>query len=129
MKLHHVGYVISPNKLSLYKKKYNFVLDDVQKNFIFFKFSRKFNIWFEYLIPFTKKSTVNNYLLKNKNENNIHHFGFLVKNINKNKILLMNNGYILIGSYKINVPNFGGIINTKFFYNGKNLIEILSNEK
>ena len=129
MKLHHVGYVISADKLSLFKKKYDFIVDDVQKNYIFFNFSKKLNIWNEYLIPFSKQSTVYNYLLKNKNKNNIHHYGFLVRNIIKKKNKLLNNGLILVGSYKINVPCFGGTINTKFFYNGKNLIEILSNEK
>ena len=129
MKLHHIGYVMSPDKLSLYKKKYDFLIDDVQKNYIFFNFSKKFNIWSEYLIPFSKQSTVHNYLLKNKNKNDVHHYGFLVTNIIKKKYQLLNNGFILVGNYKINVPCFGGIVNTKFFYNGKNLIEILSNEK
>ena len=68
-------------------------------------------------------------MLKNKNKNNIHHFGFFVSDIIKKKRQLINNGCILIGNYKINVPSFGGVVNTKFFYNGKNLIEILSNEK
>ena len=129
MKLHHIGYVISADKLDLYKKKYSFVLDDVQKNYIFFNFSKKLKIWNEYIIPFSKQSTVYNYLLKNKNKTNIHHYGFLVTDITKKKSQLLNNGLILIGNYKINVPCFGGIINTKFFYNGKNLIEILSNGK
>ena len=86
MKLHHIGYVISADKLDLYKKKYSFVLDDVQKNYIFFNFSKKLKIWNEYIIPFSKQSTVYNYLLKNKNKTNIHHYGFLVTDITKKKV-------------------------------------------
>ena len=41
---------------------------------------------------------------------------------------MFNNGFILVGKYKINVPCFNGVIKTCFFYNKKNLIEILSNE-
>ena len=131
MKLHHIGYVISDSYLEHYKKKFFFIIDPIQKNYIFFNYSKKFNIWFEFLIPYSKKSTVYNFLLKNKNKNKnkIHHYGFLVKNIIKKKSELLNNGLILIGNYNINVPPFGGPIKTKFFYDGKNLIEILSNEK
>ena len=116
MKLHHVGYVISTDKLNLYKRKFNYVVDKVQKNYIFFDFAKEINIWNEYIIPFSKESTVYNYLLKNKNKNNIHHFGFFVSDIIKKKRQLINNGCILIGNYKINVPSFGGVVNTKFFF-------------
>lgn len=129
MKLHHFGYVFSSKKIKSFKRKYNYIIDTKQNNYIFFNFSKKYKIWFEFLIPINNKSTVYNYLLKNKNKNNIHHYGFIVKNIIATEKQMKNNGFILIGKYKLNVPCFGGLINTAFFFNGKNLIEILSNGK
>ena len=40
MKLHHVGYVISPSKLLNFQKKYTYIVDQKQKNYIFFEFSK-----------------------------------------------------------------------------------------
>ena len=125
LKLNHIGYVISPIKLNIYKKKYVFIKDDVQKNYIFFKFSKKLKVWLEYIIPFANESTVYNYSSKNKN--NPHHYGFLTHDMSAKKKLI-NNGFILIGNYRINVPCFGGIIKTSFFCNKNYLVEILSNE-
>lgn len=119
--------MISHDKLDIYKKKHVYIIDNVQKNYIFFRFSTKLKIWIEYLIPFSNKSSVYNYSLKKKN--NVHHYGFLTKNLNKKKKEMTNNGFILLGKYRINVPCFGGFVETSFFHNGNNLIEILSNEK
>jgi len=129
LKLHHIGYIFSSNKIKIFKKKYNYIIDRKQNNYIFFNFSKKYKIWFEFLIPINNKSTVYNHLLKNKNKNKIHHYGFMVKNMIVSEKHMSNNGFIVIGKYKLNVPCFGGLINTTFFFNGKNLVEILSNGK
>ena len=115
MKLHHVGYVISPSKLLNFQKKYTYIVDQKQKNYIFFEFSKKLNIWFEYLIPYSNESTVYYYYLKNRSRKKIHHFAFLLKNIKKTEKEMFNNGFILVGKYKINVPCFNGVIKTCFF--------------
>jgi len=129
MKIHHIGYVKQKSFLFKFKKQFKkHLYDKKQKNFIFFKYSKKFNLWLEYIIPESVSSTVYKFSIK-KNNNKIHHFGFKTDDISKEKKKLIKNNYILINSFKINVPCFGGLIKTYFFYDGKNIIELLSNVK
>jgi hypothetical protein len=125
MLLHHLGYVFDKNKKNeLDSKIKNKISDYIQNNYIYFEFSKKFNLWLEYIVPMNEKSTV--FKFSKKSSEIIHHYGFYTKSINKDKKKLINNNYILLNKFKIKVPVFGGKIQTLFFYKNENLIELLS---
>ena len=129
IKSHHFGFVFPIFRLDDFKKKYkNSIIDDIQKNYLFFNYSKKLNLWIEYIIPYSTTSTVYNFSLS-KNAKKIHHYGFQVNNLELEKKKMLKSNYVLINSFKINVPCFGGKIKTNFFSDGKNLIEHLANVK
>tara|TARA_B100000767_G_C19245874_1_gene321204 strand:- start:15 stop:404 length:390 start_codon:yes stop_codon:yes gene_type:complete len=128
MNLHHIGFVFEKNKQSYFDKKYkNKIIDHKQQNFIYFDYNKKFSIWFEYLIPINRLSTV--FKFSNKINNKPHHFGFWVNDIKKETKKMISNNYILINKFKIKVPVFGGSVNTVFFYKEKKIIELISGDK
>ena len=86
------------------------------------------NLWIEFVIPISEKSTVYKYL-KN-NGPGVHHFGYETKNLeNQKKILSKKKGFFYINSFKTNVPCFGGMLKTMFFFNNNFFIELLKNVK
>ena len=115
MYLHHIGYVFPYHKNKVLEKKFNKKLIDLkQNNYIYFSFSKKFNLWLEYIVPINNRSTVYKYSLKmNKG---VHHYAFYTDQINIEKNKLIKNNYILINNYKIEVPVFGGMMKTIFFF-------------
>lgn len=129
MKLHHIGICCSTinSIFFLKKKKLTFVIDKVQNNKIFFDYNKVNKLWYEYIVPINEKSTVFN-SLKNK-EMSIHHLGFYTKDINKIKKKYINDpNYVLINSFKIKIPLWGGDLKTIFFSNKGTIIEFLTNE-
>lgn len=128
IKPHHFGFVFPISKLKYLKKKYKkSIIDHKQENYIFFDYSRRLKLWLEYIVPYSTKSTVHNFSLL-KNIKKIHHYGFKVNNLELEKKKMLKNNYVLVNSFTIEVPYFGGKIKTNFFSDGKNLIEHLDNE-
>ena len=86
------------------------------------------NLWFEFILPLNNKSTVKNFL--KKNGPSVHHFAYYVNNLADIKSQLKNKrGYIFVNSFKIDLPCFGGIMETVFYYNNNIFIEFLSKVK
>ena len=131
MKLHHIGIVVDKKDVKKFffkKKTTSTLIDNFQKNKLLFHYNSENKFWYEYVVPLNKKSTVYNYL--KKKGGGVHHFGYLVKNIDKVKEKYMNNKeYIYLNSYKTKIPCFGGNIKSCFFYNNGFIIEFLSNDK
>ena len=128
MKLHHLGFVFKKNEAFFFNKKYsNKIIDTKQQNYIYFEYKKKFNIWFEYIVPMNKYSTVFKY--SKKKHANPHHFGFYVEDMNQEMKNLIKNNFILINKFKINVPVFGGKMKTAFFYKDNKIIELINSEK
>jgi hypothetical protein len=128
MILHHVGFVFKKNKFKQFDKIYkDKVIDYKQNNYIYFNFNKKLNIWFEYLIPINKFSTI--YKYAEQNNKDPHHYGFWVNDIKKETKKMISNNFILINKFKILVPTFGGLVNTVFFYKENKIIELISSDK
>ena len=131
MKLHHIGFVCAEkdiNKFFFSPKKKFIYFDKVQKNKIIIGLSNHDNLWYEFIIPLNDKSTVYRYL--KKNGNSIHHLAYKVDNFNKTlKDYKIKRNYTFINKFKINIPCFGGKIETAFFYNNNIFIKFLKNEK
>jgi hypothetical protein len=131
VKLHHIGIVTDKKNIKnfFFKKKIDqIVVDNFQKNKLLFQYNSENKFWFEYVVPLSANSTVYNFL--KKKGGGVHHFGYLVENIKKIKSQYMKNkNYIYLNSYKINIPCFGGDIETCFFYNNNFIIEFLANVK
>ena len=129
MKLHHIGIVCKENQIDKFyfkpKKKFTYY-DKVQNNKLIIEFNKDNNLWMEFVVPQNKNSTVYNYLVKHGP--GVHHFGYITKKINeKKKLLSKRKDFFYINSYTTNVPCFGGLIKTMFFYNNNFLIELLEN--
>ncbi len=129
MKLHHIGIVCKENQINKFyfkpKKKFTYY-DKVQNNKLIIGFNKFNNLWMEFVVPQNKNSTVYNFL--KKHGPGVHHFGYTTKKIDeKKKILKKKKGFFYINSYTINVPCFGGLIKTIFFYNNNFIIELLEN--
>ena len=131
MKLHHVGIVIENKEILEFaseKTIRNKIIDNNQNNYIYFDYDNSKKIWFEYICPFNKNSTVFNFL--KKKGGGLHHLGYFVDNIKRiTKNYKKRKNYIFLSSYSINIPFFGGNVETSFFYNNTTIIEFISNEK
>jgi len=131
MKLHHIGIVCLEKDIKKFffspKKKYIYN-DRVQKNKIIIGLSNHDNLWYEFIIPVNKKSTVTNFL--KKNGPSMHHLAYYVDNFKKTiKEHKQKNGYTFIKQFETNIPCFGGKLKTAFFFNNNIFIEFLTNEK
>jgi|TARA_Y100000310_G_scaffold345474_1_gene465387 hypothetical protein len=131
MDLHHIGIVSKKEEIDkfLFNKKFEYkIIDRKQNNILYFYFDSNKKIWFEYICPANSSSTVSNFL--NKKGPGLHHLGYAVKDIKKTtEIYKKKNNFLYISSYEINIPCFGGLIKTSFFYNNNIILEFLSNEK
>ena len=131
MKLHHIGIVCNESDINkfFFKPKKKFIYNDkFQKNKLIIEYNNQNNLWMEFVIPKNEKSTVYKYLAKNGP--GIHHFGYKVDNLlAEKKKLIKKKNFLYINSFKINVPCFGGLIKTMFFFNNNFFIELLSNAK
>ena len=131
MKLHHIGIVCNETDINkfFFKPKKKFIYNDkVQNNKLIIEHNIHNNLWMEFVIPKNKKSTVYKYLIKNGP--GIHHFGYKVNNIlDQKKKLTKKKGILYINSFETNIPCFGGLIKTMFFFNNNFFIELLSNVK
>jgi len=131
VKLHHIGIVCDESDINkfFFRPKKKFIYDDnVQKNKLIIEFNPFNNLWVEFVIPKSEKSTVFKYL--KKNGPGVHHFGYKTKNLeNQKKILDKKTGFLFINSFKINIPCFGGMLKTIFFYNNNFIIEFIKNVK
>ena len=131
MKIHHIGFVCRENDINKFffspKKKFIYV-DKVQNNKIIIGLNHRDSLWYEFIIPQSKKSTVYNYY--KKNSASIHHLAYYVKNFDQvlKKYKLKKN-YTFIKKFNPNIPCFGGKLKTAFFYNNNIFIEFLTNEK
>ena len=131
MKVHHIGIVCEEENIKNYffipKKKYTYI-DKFQNNKLIIGFNKPNNIWFEFIVPLNKNSTVKNFL--KKKGPSIHHLAYFVKDIDKIKRnLLRKRGYIVVNSFKINIPCFGGLMDTVFFFNNNIFLEFISKAK
>lgn len=131
MKLHHIGIVCSESDIKkfFFRPKKKFVYNDnVQKNKLIIEHNPFNNLWIEFVIPRSEKSTVYKYL-KN-NGPGVHHFGYETKNLeNQKKILSKKKGFLYINSFETNIACFGGRLKTMFFFNNNFFIELLKNVK
>ncbi|MDC1162745.1 VOC family protein [Candidatus Pelagibacter sp.] len=130
MKLHHIGFVCHESDIDKFcfspKKKFTYK-DKVQKNKIIIGLSNLDNLWYEFIIPQSKDSTVYNFL--KKNGASIHHLAYYVKNFNQTlKKYKSKKNFSYIRSFKPIIPCFGGKLRTAFFYNNNIFIEFLTNE-
>ena len=129
MKIHHIGIVCKEkdiNKFFFSPKKKFIYYDKNQNNKLVIEKNPHNDLWMEFIIPKNNNSTVYKYLAKRGP--GIHHFGYLVKNIEKEKqILQKKNGFIYVNSFVTKVSCFGGLIKTAFFYNNNFFIELLEN--
>ena len=131
MKVHHIGIVCEEENIKNYffipKKKYTYI-DKFQNNKLIIGFNKPNNIWFEFIVPLNKNSTVKNFL--KKKGPSIHHLAYFVKDIDKIKRkLLRKRGYIFVNSFKMNIPCFGGLMDTVFFFNNNIFLEFISKAK
>ena len=131
MKLHHIGIVCDESdvKKFFFKPKKKFVYhDNFQHNKLIIERNEINNLWIEFVVPKNNKSTVFRFLKKNGPR--VHHFGYQVKNLNKQKKLLnKKKGMIYINTFYTSVACFGGKIKTAFYYNNNFYIELLQNVK
>ena len=130
MKIHHIGIVCKENEIGrfFFNLKKKFVYKDLnQKNKLIIAYNPQNEVWMEFVIPQNNKSTVYNFL--KKKGPGVHHFGYFVKNLNKQKKIMEKKGYIYVGSFTTNVSCFGGEIKTMFFYKNNFFTELLSNVK
>ena len=131
MKVHHIGIVCEEENIKNYffipKKKYTYI-DKFQNNKLIIGFNKPNNIWFEFIVPLNKNSTVKNFL--KKRGPSIHHLAYFVKDIDKIKRnLLRKRGYIFVNSFNMNIPCFGGLMDTVFFFNNNIFLEFISKAK
>ena len=131
MRIHHIGIATSEKNIKNYFfkpiKKFTYI-DKNQNNKLIIGYNKANNLWMEFIIPLNKRSTVQNFL--NKHGSSIHHFAYYVKDLKAVKKKYLNKlGYIYINSFKINIPCFGGEMETVFFYNKNIFIEFLSKYK
>ncbi len=131
MKIHHIGIVCDKENMKNFffipKKKFIYT-DRHQNNKLVIGKNKFNNLWFEFILPLNNKSTVKNFL--KKKGPSIHHIAYYVNNLNNIKKRLRNKkGYIFVNSFKINLPCFGGVMETVFYYNNNIFIEFLSKEK
>ena len=131
MKVHHIGIVCEEENIKNYffipKKKYTYI-DKFQNNKLIIGFNKPNNIWFEFIVPLNKNSTVKNFL--KKKGPSIHHLAYFVKDIDKIKRnLLRKRGYIFVNSFNMNIPCFGGLMDTVFFFNNNIFLEFISKAK
>jgi hypothetical protein len=131
VKLHHIGIVCNESDINkfFFKPKKKFIYNDkIQNNKLIIEHNTHNNLWMEFVIPKNKNSTVYKYLIKNGP--GIHHFGYKVNNIlDQKKKLTKKKGILYINSFETNIPCFGGLIKTMFFFNNNFFIELLSNVK
>lgn len=131
MKFHHIGIVLEKKEITKFANKKtlsNKITDNIQNNYIYFEYDHSKKIWFEYICPINKNSTVFNFL--DKKGGGLHHLGYSVNNISATTKNYKNKkNYIFLSSYTIRVPFFGGLVKTSFFYNNTTIIEFISNEK
>lgn len=131
MKIHHVGIVCkekSINNLIFGKGKKFTYTDKKQNNKLIISYNNLNKLWFEFVVPINKKSTVHNFYKKNGTA--LHHFAYYVDNINNTKkIYSKKKDYIYVGSFKINIPCFGGLMETVFFFHNNIFIEFISKFK
>ena len=129
MKLHHIGIVCSETDIDRFifkpKKKYVY-FDNHQNNKLIIEYNQFNNLWMVFIIPRNENSTVYKFL--NKKGPGVHHIAYKTKNIlQKKRALNKKKGFIYINSFKTNIPCFGGLIKTMFFYNNNLIIEFLEN--
>ena len=131
MKLHHIGIVCNESDINkfFFRPKKKFIYNDkIQKNKLIIEHNPFNDLWIEFVIPKSEKSTVFKFL--KKNGPGVHHFGYETKNFeNQKKILSKKKGYLFINSFKTTIPCFGGALKTMFFYNNNFFIELLTNVK
>ena len=131
MRLHHIGIVCLEKDINNFffspKKKYIYN-DKVQKNKIIIGLNNHDNLWYEFIIPISKKSTVINFL--KRNGPSIHHLAYYIENFEETiKNYKSKKHYTFIKQFKTNIPCFGGKLKTAFFFNNNVFIEFLKNEK
>tara|TARA_Y100000768_G_C23412678_1_gene422495 strand:- start:59 stop:460 length:402 start_codon:yes stop_codon:yes gene_type:complete len=131
MKIHHIGIVCNKENINnfFFKPKKKFIYTDKNQNNKLIIGQNKFNnLWIEYVIPLNKHSTVENFL--QKRGPSIHHFAYYVNNINDIRKKLDNKkGYLFVNSFRINLPCFGGVMDTVFYFNNNIFIEFLTKVK
>ena len=131
MKLHHLGFVAisiakALNSLRLDEKNIKEIYDDSEQgNLIYILKKPDEEVWIEVIIPNHKMSTVSN-SLKEKNFI-MHHAGFWVENIEKTTEYYDSlKGSIKLGKYKLFIEQFGGEVQTHFYYLEGTLIELIA---
>ena len=131
MKLHHIGIVCQEKEINefYFKPKKKFIYKDrKQNNKIILEYNNLNKLWMEFIIPMNKKSTVINFI--NKYGSSIHHFAYFTNNLPKiKKQLHKKKGFTYVNSFKINIPCFGGKLDTVFYYNNNIFIEFLTNAR
>lgn len=131
MKIHHIGIVCAEKNIKnlIFSKSKKFIYKDkIQNNKLIINYNKFNKLWFEFVVPVNKKSTVYNFY--KKNGTSLHHFAYYVENLGKTKkIYLKKKGYIYVGSFKINIPCFGGLMETTFFFHNNIFIEFISKYK
>ena len=131
MKLHHLGFAaISISKaliaLKLDEKDIKELYDDsVQGNLIYILKKPNEEVWIEVIIPNHKRSTVAN-SLREKNFI-MHHAGFWVEDIEEMTAYYNSlRGSVKLGKYKLSIKQFGGEVQTHFYYLEGALIELIT---
>ena len=131
MKIHHIGIVCDKNSISDYfffPKKTSVYIDKNQNNKLIIGKNKLNNLWIELVIPLNNKSTVSNFL--KKKGPSMHHLAYYVDDLSLMKKKLINKkGFIFVNSYKMNLPCFGGVMETMFYYNNNVFIEFLTKVK
>tara|TARA_X000000950_G_scaffold289004_1_gene409029 strand:- start:3526 stop:3924 length:399 start_codon:yes stop_codon:yes gene_type:complete len=130
VKIHHIGIVCKEKDIDKYfiKPKKKFVYNDRnQNNKLIIEHNPLNNLWMEFVIPKNNSSTVYNFL--KKKGPGVHHFGYLVNDLTRQKKIMEKKGYFFVGSFSSNVGCFGGKIKTMFFFKNNFFTELLSNDK
>ena len=131
MQIHHIGIVCEKQNINQYffcpKKKFTYT-DKFQNNKLIIGKNKSNNLWIELVIPLNKNSTVRNFL--KKRGPSLHHLAYYVKDLEIiKKKFSKKKGFIYINSFEMNLPCFGGIMETVFFFNDNIFIEFISKKK
>lgn len=134
MKIQHLGIVVTnldEALIALGLSRNNIsetVIDNEQKNNLYFIHLPENNLWLEFVEPFESSSSVFNFA--RKNEIGLHHLAFENQNLeNARERYSGQKGAFVLGSYSINVKSFGGNIRTLFIAVKGLILEFVSREK
>ena len=131
MQIHHIGIVCEKQNINQYffcpKKKFTYT-DKFKNNKLIIGKNKSNNLWIELVIPLNKNSTVRNFL--KKRGPSLHHLAYYVKDLEIiKKKFSKKKGFIYINSFEMNLPCFGGIMETVFFFNDNIFIEFIKKKK